>query len=97
MAGESPNHSAHAFAGKVVGHRVTLVISQSGNDHGFASRDRIFARCLRPVEDCSSNGRWTVEGGGGITGSAHFYGSKWKMSTALYISGCISNLTQPLL
>ncbi len=54
MAGESPNHSAHAFAGKVVGHRVTLVISQSGNDHGFASRDRIFARCLRPVEDCSS-------------------------------------------
>lgn len=28
----------------------------------------------------SANGRWTVEGGGGITGSSHFYGSDWKMS-----------------
>ena len=27
----------------------------------------------------SANGRWTVEGEGGITGSSHFYGSKWEM------------------
>ena len=38
----------------------------------------------------SANGRWTVEGGGGITGSAHFYGSEWKMSKWKRVNGQIS-------
>ena len=38
----------------------------------------------------SANGRWTVEGGGGITGSAHFYGSEWKMSQWKRVNGQIS-------
>ena len=36
------------------------------------------------------NGRWTVEGGGGITGSSHFYGSDWKMSKWKRVNGQIS-------
>lgn len=35
----------------------------------------------------SANGRWTVEGEGGITGSSHFYGSDWKMSKWKRING----------
>ena len=38
----------------------------------------------------SANGRWTVEGGGGITGSSHFYGSDWKMSKWKRVNGQIS-------
>ena len=38
----------------------------------------------------SSNGRWTVEGEGGITGSSHFYGSKWEMSKWKRINGRLS-------
>lgn len=35
----------------------------------------------------STNGRWTVEGEGGITGSSHFYGSDWKMSKWKRVNG----------
>ena len=38
----------------------------------------------------SANGRWTVEGEGGITGSSHFYGSKWEMSKWKRINGRLS-------
>ena len=38
----------------------------------------------------SANGRWTVEGGGGITGSSHFYGSEWKMSKWGRVNGQLS-------
>ena len=35
----------------------------------------------------SSNGRWTVEGEGGITGSSHLYGNDWRMSKWKRING----------
>lgn len=38
----------------------------------------------------SANGRWTVDGEGGITGSSHFYGSDWKMSKWKRVTGRIS-------
>lgn len=38
----------------------------------------------------SANGRLTVEGEGGLTGSSHFYGSDWKMSKWKRINGRIS-------
>lgn len=38
----------------------------------------------------SGNGRWTVEGEGGLTGSSHFYGSDWKMSKWKRINGRIA-------
>lgn len=35
----------------------------------------------------SANGRWTIEGEGGITGSSHFYGSDWSMSKWKRLNG----------
>ena len=38
----------------------------------------------------SSDGRWTVEGEGGITGSSHLYGRDWRMSKWKRVNGQFS-------
>lgn len=38
----------------------------------------------------SSDGRWTVEGEGGITGSSHLYGKDWGMSKWKRVNGQLS-------
>ena len=46
MAGEAQNHGAHGSAGKVVGHWVALVLSQSGDDHRLCVEGQDFRKAL---------------------------------------------------
>ena len=48
MAGEAQNHGAHGSAGKVVGHWVALVLSQSGDDHRLRIEGQDFRKAFAP-------------------------------------------------